>query len=194
MKTSAIKSEPVTELLNNWVVHSDLESANQLRSIIYYHLKGVVKKQITNKSTSKAIVAQLPNTTSLLHEAIVQLTPPTEIFDNREQYFASLASLIRWILLDDLKAQNAKKRIQSKESITDFIPIHGDPEPYISFDNALSKLEKIAPRTYQVAMLHYFLGYDVPTISAELTIQKSTIYTELSAAKAYLRTQCQMET
>lgn len=182
--------QPVTKLLNSWVTKNDLTSANQLRSIIYYHVKGIVKKQVAIKSSSQTLLDQLPNTTSLLHEVLVQLSPPKEIFDNRAQFFTSLASFVRWMLLDDLKAKNAKKRTSNSDNLTDFIPLSEDIEPYINFDNALSKLAKLAPRSYQVALLHYFLGYDINDISSELTLKKSTIYNELSTAKAYLRTQC----
>ena len=182
-------SENFTEILNCWVTNNDLKSANQLRSIIYYHLKGIIKKQIASKASTSKLIEQLPNTTSLLHEVLVQLSPPKEIFDNREQFFLSLASFVRWMLLDDLKAKNAQKRSNQREAITEFIPLPEDPEPYIIFDNALSKLEQLAPRSYKVALLHYFLGYDIDDIGIELTIKKSTIYNELSTAKAYLRTQ-----
>lgn len=190
MTINTTQHEPITELLNSWVIHNDIKSANQLRSIIYYHLKGIVKKQITSRRSSKKLLEQLPNTTSLLHEVLIQLSPPKEIFDNREQFFTSLASFVRWMLLDDLKTKNAKKRTNSSENITDFIPLPEDPEPYILFDSALSKLAELAPRSYQVALLHYFLGYDIEDIGVELTLGKSSVYNELSTAKAYLRTQC----
>ncbi|OJF68539.1 hypothetical protein BK026_06915 [Alteromonas sp. V450] len=193
MNLNLEQHQPVTELINEWVIHNDLNSANQLRSIIYFHLKGIVKKQLTNKSRSETFLEQLPNTTSLLHEVLVQLSPPQEIYDNREQFYLSLASFVRWMLLDDIKAKQAKKRSGNNEHFTDIIALPDDPQPYINFDNALSELSKIAPRSYRVALLHYFLGYDIPAISTELTIEKSTIYNELSVAKAYLRTQCQMD-
>ena len=184
------EQEPVTELLYSWVTTNDLHSANQLKGIIYYHLKGIVKKQLIKKNSSAKFINQLPNTTSFLHEVLVQLSPPTEIFDSREQFFISLASFVRWMLLDDLKAKNALKRTNNVESITELMPLPEDPEPYINFDNALSKLADLAPRAYQVALLHYFLGYDIKEISEELSLKKSTVYNELSSAKAYLRTQC----
>ncbi|MGS2719577.1 ECF-type sigma factor [Paraglaciecola aestuariivivens] len=183
-----------TEILNNWVLNNDLDSANQLRSMVYYHLKGIVKKQILDKSNNGAsptLMAQLPNTTSLLHEVLASLTPPTEIFDKREQYFLSLASFVRWMLLDHLKAKSAKKRTKEQDHITEFFQQIDDPEPYHLFDEALSKLEVLSPRSYQVALLHYFLGYDIDRVKSALEINKSTVYNELSAAKAYLRTQCQ---
>lgn len=180
----------VTVLLNSWIEQNDLNSANQLKSIIYYHLKGLVKKQLINKSSSKTVLEQLPNTTSLLHEVLVKLSPPQEIFDNREQFFVYLASFVRWVLLDELKVKNAKKRKRPDDNWSDIFQLPEDIDVYINFDNALSKLEKISPRAYRVALLHYFLGYGIKDISSELTLKKSTVYNELSTAKAYLRTQC----
>jgi RNA polymerase sigma factor (TIGR02999 family) len=189
----AQEGQPLTEILNSWIVNNDLDSANQLRSIIYYHLKGIVKKQVSTKaqkSCSQDLIEQLPNTTSLLHDVLASLTPPGEIFDNREQFFLSLASFVRWMLLDDLKAKSAKKRIQEQVFMTDILIQVDDPEPYYLFDAALTKLKKLSPRSYKVALLHYFLGYDIDDVKTELGINKSTVYNELSAAKAYLRTQC----
>lgn len=187
------EEQPFTEILNSWVVDNDLDSANQLRSIIYYHLKGIVKRQISTKAqkgASQNLIDQLPNTTSLLHDVLASLTPPSEIFDNREQFYLSLASFVRWMLLDDLKAKSAKKRNQEHEYLTDFLVQIDDPEPYFLFDGALSKLQELSPRSYNVALLHYFLGYDIEDIKTELGINKSTVYNELATAKAYLRTQC----
>ncbi|MFT6331360.1 MAG: RNA polymerase sigma factor (TIGR02999 family) [Bermanella sp.] len=190
---ATLEVQPFTEILNSWVVNNDLDSANQLRSIIYYHLKGIVKKQISTKaqkSCSQDLIDQLPNTTSLLHDVLASLTPPSEIFDNRGQFFLSLASFVRWMLLDDLKAKSAKKRTQEQAFMTDVLVQIDDPEPYHLFDAALTKLKKLSPRSYNVALLHYFLGYDIDDVKTELGINKSTVYNELSAAKAYLRTQC----
>ena len=190
---ATLEVQPFTEILNSWVVNNDLDSANQLRSIIYYHLKGIVKKQISTKaqkSCSQDLIDQLPNTTSLLHDVLASLTPPSEIFDNRGQFFLSLASFVRWMLLDDLKAKSAKKRTQEQAFMTDVLVQIDDPEPYHLFDAALTKLKKLSPRSYNVALLHYFLGYDIDDVKTELGINKSTVYNELLTANAYLRTQC----
>jgi RNA polymerase sigma factor (TIGR02999 family) len=194
LKLPVSKDQPFTEILNRWVVNNDLNSANQLRSIVYYHLKGIVKNQIgdkAKKSGSQQLIDQLPNTTSLLHEVLASLTPPKEIFDNKEQFFLSLASFVRWMLLDDLKAKSAQKRTANEQRITEFLSLPEAPEAFLTFDRALSKLEKLLPRSYNVALMHYFLGHDVEQITIALNIEKSTVYNELSTAKAYLRTQCQ---
>jgi RNA polymerase sigma factor (TIGR02999 family) len=191
---ATLEGQPFTEILNSWVVNNDLDSANQLRSIVYYHLKGTVKNQIADKaqkSCSQNLIDQLPNTTSLLHEVLASLTPPKEIFDNQEQFLVSLASIVRWMLLDDLKAKSAQKRTKYEPRITEFLSIPEAPESFLTFDRALSKLELLLPRSYTVALMHYFLGHDIEQITTALNIEKSTVYNELSTAKAYLRTQCQ---
>ncbi|ALO33364.1 hypothetical protein CMT41_00545 [Colwellia sp. MT41] len=183
-----------TQVLNVWVTQGDVTSANQLKSMIYYHLKGIVKNQIRTKAKkigNTQLLEQLPNTTSLLHDVFIALVPPKEIFTNREQFYLSLALFVRWMLLDELKAKNAQKRVLKKENILALVNMEVESDPYFSFDLALSNLEKLLPRCYEIALLHYFLGFNVAEISSKLTLEKSTIYNELATAKAYLRTQYQ---
>ena len=183
-----------TEVLNAWVINNDLKSANQLRSIVYYHLKGMVKKQISKKAESDnalSLLDKLPNTTSLLHDVIIKLTAPDEIFENRQQFYASLAVFVRWMLQDEIKKRSAKKRTNELEDVVQITNASIDSGLYLSFDNALSSLENVSKRCYQIALLHYYLGQNVGEITSQLNLSESTVYNELSAAKAYLRVQCE---
>jgi len=181
-----------TKILNLWSIDKDTKSANALKSMVYYHLKGIVKEQIKSKSaknSSTRLVEQLPNTTSFLHDVFLRLAPPEEIFDNRKQYYLSLALFVRWMLLDELKSKNALKRNESKEHLFELIDINVESDPYYSFDLAFVSLEKLSSRCYQVALLHYYLGFAISDIEKQLKLKKSTVYQELATAKAYLRTQ-----
>ncbi|WP_218420038.1 ECF-type sigma factor, partial [Alteromonas lipotrueae] len=145
-----------TEVLNAWVINNDLKSANQLRSIVYYHLKGMVKKQISKKAESDnalSLLDKLPNTTSLLHDVIIKLTAPDEIFENRQQFYASLAVFVRWMLQDEIKKRSAKKRNSDLEDAVQITDASIDAGLYLSFDNALSSLENVSKRCYQIALL-----------------------------------------
>lgn len=182
-----------TVVLNQWVVSNDLDSANQLRSMVYYHLKGIVKKQIDSAARtqrSQHIVDKLPNTTSLLHDVIIKLSAPDEIFDNREQFYTSIARFVRWMLQDELKKRLAKKRNDEFISPALFTDLSTDSFLYINFDNALTALERANARCYKIALLHYYLGQNVEEIQTQLSLSGSTVYSELSAAKAFLKVQC----
>lgn len=180
----------ITQVLNAWVIKRDVASANKLRSIVYFHLKSVVQKQVSHRKSLVSAFDALPNTTSLVHDVLIKLAPPKELFDNRKQFYLSLASFVRWMLLDEIKSKTAKKRVLDNQVITELFLQEDNFEPYLLFDDALSKLQGLAPRAYNVAMLHYFLGCDLDDIETELQIKKSTAYNELSTAKAFLRTQC----
>lgn len=183
-------TDSFTKILNEWNVSNDLQSANQLKSMVYYHLKGIVKKQIQTqgeKLNSTVLLAKLPNTTSFLHDALLALVPTNEVYENREQFYLSLALFVRWMLLDELKAKSAKKRDDRHTYLLPLIAADIEPDPYFSFDIALTKLEKLLPRCYQIAILHYYLGFSIYDIEEKLKLKKSTVYQELATAKAYLR-------
>lgn len=107
------QDEPFTYLLNDWVVNNTLESANQLRSIVFVHLKGMVKSQLAYQSKKHEAANKtfelLPSSTTLLQDVIVKLRPPKEVYQSREEFLVEFATFIRWVLLDDLKKNKHKK-------------------------------------------------------------------------------------
>jgi len=186
-------SAEITELLDAWI-EGEIESEAQLKSLIYHHLKGVVKQQINGQiKRQPACSAQLPNTTSFLHDALIQLVPPQECIRDSKQFYNYLALFIRRMLLDELKASHAQKRGAGVEHIklTDLMFDEGDNHLYLRFEHALEELKSISTRCFEVALLHYFLGFNVKKIEKELTLSYRTVYRELDTAKAYIRAQLQ---
>jgi len=186
-------SEGFTQVLNQWIAGDCVDSANKLKAMLYYHLKSIIKTQIDEKAQDarrKEIFQQLPNTTSFLHDVLLELVPPAEMFDNRQQYFLSLAQFVRWMLLDHVKKEQTQKRSAQLEALDTHLSIVTQDPVYLLFEQALTDLEKISPRTYQIASLHYYLGHSIANIQEYFMIKKSTAYNELAAAKAYLRIHC----
>ena len=182
-----------TEVLNQWVVSNDLDSANQLRSMVYYLLKHIVKKQIRGVKRvqrKKDIADKLPNTTSILHDIIIELTAPDEIFDSREQFYTHIALFVRWMIQDELKKRLAKKRTADLQSEVLLPELATESFLFVEFDNALTALEKANERCYRIALLHFYLGQEVEQIQTQMSLSNSTVYSELSAAKAFLKVQC----
>lgn len=182
-----------TQVLNSWVTDHNLKSANQLRGMVYFHLKGMVKKQIEHhrSRSSNQIIDYLPNTTSLLHDVLIELSVPDEIFDNRKQFFVSLALFVRWMLLDEIKKRRAKKRSPHQNHVS-LLNESLNSSAYLDFDNVLSNLKPLSERCYEVALLHFFLGFEVIDISDKLGVGKTTVYNEIASAKAYLRAHCEV--
>jgi RNA polymerase sigma factor (TIGR02999 family) len=190
------KTDNITLLLNKWG-NGDIGSGNILKEQIYFHIKNITKYQINKKNSENErsnTFEQLPNTTSLLHNVLMELPYPDEVIENRRQYYKSLALFIRRMLLDELKIQNAQKRGGGSEqvSITEIL-FHGeDNHAYLFFDEALSKLEALSKRCFEITLQYYFLGLSIAQLMQNFSVSEKTIYRDLNAGKAFLRTQIQI--
>jgi RNA polymerase sigma factor (TIGR02999 family) len=186
----------ITLLLNKWG-NGDIDSGNILKEQIYFHIKNITKDQISKKDVANEknnVFEQLPNPTSLLHNVLMELPYPDAVIENRQQYYKSLALFIRRMLLDELKIQNAQKRGGGSEqvSITEIL-FHGeDNQAYLFFDEALSKLEVLSKRCFEITLQHYFLGLSIAKLMQNFSVSEKTIYRDLDAGKAFLRTQIQI--
>jgi len=181
-----------TQVLNQWAIDHSNENAQKLKSAVYYHLREVVQVTIEKKAArdlSTQAIEQLPNTTSLLHEVLIKLAPPDQIFNSRLEYIRSLASFVRWMLLDELKAKNAQKRNAIDGNLQSLLNWQVEADPYYSFDIALTKLENLSKRCADIALMHYFLGYSVSEIADNVGLKKSSVHNELATAKAFIRSQ-----
>lgn len=187
------RDEPVTELLNDWAINQSLESANKLRSLVFIHLKGMIQTQLQVRKhkqlTNDKPFDILPSATTLLQDVIAKLAPSSEVYQCREEFLVEFATFIRWVLLDDIKRKQAQKRTPDEMNFTALLTNDVTSEKYVLFDQAFSSLQKLRPRSYQVALLHYFLGYSVSDICGHINRKKSTVNAELSVAKAYIYSQ-----
>jgi len=186
---SALADEPITELLNDWAIDKHSSSANELRAIIFMHLKGMVSKQISHsarKASSQTLIDQLPSATTLLQEVVLKVRQPKEIYESREQFLVDFATFIRWVLIDDLRKKSAQMRTPTEECFTKLLPADASLERFTLFDDAFSELEQLRPRSYRVALLRYFLGFELEDICREVGKGTSTIRAELKTAEAHL--------
>ncbi|MGL1959075.1 MAG: ECF-type sigma factor [Colwellia sp.] len=190
------KTSNITVLLNDWG-NGDIDSGNILKEQIYFHIKNITNDQLNKKKVENEknnTFEPLPNPTSLLHDVLMELPYPDEIIENQQQYYKFLALFIRRMLLDELKIQNAQKRGgNSKQvSVTELLFHSEDNQAYLFFDEALSKLEALSKRCFEITLQHYFLGLSIAKLTQSFSVSEKTIYRDLNAGKAFLRAQIQI--
>lgn len=179
----------ITQHLNNWTVRKNKQSADKLRAWIFVHLKDFARNQLEKKKLKEPeSISYLRSATTVLKEAILKHNPSKEIYNSREEFIHDFAGAVRWVILDEIKNKKAKKRSFS-DDIAGFFPLPDNSEQYILLDSALERLKKLRERSYQIALLHYFLGYDIETICQEVNKKSSTVRAELATARAYIYTQ-----
>ncbi len=129
---------------------------------------------------------------ALVNEAFVRLVASEPIaWENRAQFFAFAAKLMRHILIDFARAQEASKRggrpthlplMGASEQVT----TQGSPVDFLDLDQALSALEKLDPRQAQLVELRYFGGMENHEIASVLGVSEPTVVRDWRTARAFL--------
>ena len=129
--------------------------------------------------------------TALVHEAYLRLREQRNVdWDNRGQFLAVAAKLMRRILLDHASARIAAKRGGPeviKVGLDDALDVFDRQDiSATALNEVLQNLEAFDPRQAQVVELRFFGGLSVPEIGDVLGISPATVKREWSVAKLWL--------
>jgi len=177
----------VTELLNDWG-HGDQEALNKLMPLVYDELRRLASRYLRNERPGHTL-----QTTALVHEAYLKLVGQTNTsWQNRVQFFAAAAQVMRHVLVDYARSRKASKRggdycrlsldearISSEEKDADLLALN----------EALNNLAAIDPQQSRVVELRVFGGLTVEETAEALGISPRTVKREWSMAKAWLHRQ-----
>lgn len=131
-------------------------------------------------------------TTELVHEAYLRLLTQREIrADDRMDFFAIAANVMRRILVDAARARHAGKRggTDSDVPLDDVEASLGDKEAeeMLLLDAALQRLHELQPRAALVVEHRYFAGLTLEESAQLLGVSVKTTQREWRAARAWLR-------
>lgn len=128
--------------------------------------------------------------TALAHEAYVRLIDQRNTdWKDRLHFFAVASRIIRRILIDHARANEAGKRGGDRTLISlDDRDIAGPAQDIdlLALDEALNELAEIDPQQSRIVELRYFGGCTVEEVAELLQIGKRTVDRDWQAAKAWL--------
>jgi RNA polymerase sigma-70 factor (ECF subfamily) len=129
-------------------------------------------------------------TTALLNEAYLRLIDQKHVqCQNRTDFFAIAAQLMRHILVDHARGRQYLKRgggalrVSLDEAMT---LCQERTEDLIALDDALERLAAVDPRKSKVVELRFFGGLSVEETAAALKLSAVTVMRDWSMAKAWL--------
>jgi RNA polymerase sigma factor (TIGR02999 family) len=129
-------------------------------------------------------------TTALVHEVYLRLVDVTKVeWQQRAQFFAMAAQMMRRILVDSARARNSRKRggMAVKVNIDETAVVSVAPDRSIlALDDALTAFGEIAPRQAKVVELRYFGGLTEEEIVTTLKISLRTVRRDWTLARAWL--------
>jgi RNA polymerase sigma factor (TIGR02999 family) len=127
--------------------------------------------------------------TALVHEAYLKLVDQRRVqWQNRTQFFAIAAHLMRRILVDHARSHHARKRDAGDRVPLDDRDAGFEPltEDVVALDRALQRLSESYPRQGQLVELRFFGGLTVDEIATVLDVAPITIKRDWALAKAWL--------
>lgn len=128
--------------------------------------------------------------TALVNEAYLRLVNQREAtWQNRAQFFAVAAQMMRRILVSHARARQAAKRGGSEQRITvteEVAAVAQRDVNLLALDEALKKLETIDLEKSRMVELRFFSGLSVAETAEVMRVSPRTIDRQWQTAKAWL--------
>lgn len=177
----------ITELLVAWN-HGDQAALAQLTPLVYRELHRLAHSYLAGERHGHML-----QTTALVNEAFVRLIDWQQVeWQNRAHFFGVSATLMRHILVQFAREQQAAKRggqaIQVSLSEAAAISTRHNPD-LVKLDDALTTLEKLDPRQARTVELRFFGGLSLEEAAEVLRVSVSTVRRDWRLAQAWLHQQ-----
>ena len=173
----------VSSLLGKWR-EGDEEALRELLPLVYDELRHLAHHYIQKQRPDHTL-----QSTALVHEAYLRLVKQGKgKSQNRAHFFAICAQLMRQILVEYARSQQAAKRNRAQRvTFNDAVQlVKGRSLDLVALDDALNVLAKFDWQQSRVVELRFFGGLSIEETARVLDISPATVKRDWSTAKAWL--------
>lgn len=178
------RSAEVTDLLRAWS-GGDQTALDRLAAQVYDELRRMARRYMRNERAGNTL-----QTTALVNEVYLRLVNVKNVnWQQRAQFFAVSAQMMRRILVDAARARGSNKRgggvVKVNVDETPVLSPQRDAS-LVALDDALEDFSKVAPRQAKIVELRYFGGLTEEEIAEVLKISPRTVRRDWEFAKSWL--------
>ena len=174
----------VTQILSQ-IESGDPSAAEKLLPLVYDELRNLAAAKLAFEKPGQTLQA-----TALVHEAYMRLvgSETHRTYHDRSHFFASAASAMRRILVDNARARRSDKRggVRQRQPLEDVAAPLPDDE-LLALQEALDQLAAEDPLKAQLVELRYFAGLTGNQAAEVLGISPSTADRHWVFARAWLQ-------
>jgi len=168
------------------VSEGDSSAPGKLLEVVYDDLRRLAGAYMRDERGDHTLQA-----TALVHEAYLRLVDWENVtWENRAQFFAVAAQVMRRVLVDHARGRNAAKRegSQQKLALDEAVSFSSEKEfDVLALEEALSSLEKLDPRQAKIVEMRFFGGLSIEEVAHVLKISSTTVKREWTIAKAWFQ-------
>ncbi len=179
-----MKAPDVTTLLRAWS-DGDFSARDQLVPLVYDELHRRAAAYLRRERRDHTL-----QPTALVNEVYVRLVNQRRaVWQNRAQFFAVAAQIMRRILVDHARGARMAKRSGRwvRVTLSDAVAeMRGPDAEILDLDAALTRLSKFDLRKSQIAELRFFGGLSLAETGHVLGVSVATVERDWQAARAWL--------
>src|SRR5262245_23437615 len=174
----------ITQLLLAWS-DGDQTALEELTPLVYAELHRLAGGYMRRERPGHPL-----QTTALVNEAYLRLVDLKQAqWQNRAQFFAIAAELMRRILVDFARKRRRAERGGFAQQISleeSAVVSKGRTADFVALDDALKSLAEIDPRKSRMVELRFFGGLSVEETAEVLNVSPRTVMREWSLARDWL--------
>jgi RNA polymerase sigma factor (TIGR02999 family) len=178
------RPQQVTELLLAWS-QGDRGALDALVPHLQHELRRLARRHLAGERAGHSL-----QPTALVNEAYLRLVGLHSMpWQNRAQFFAIAARLMRNILVDHARSRRYQKRGGGAKQITLIEGLVASPArgtDLVALDDALNALSQLDPRRARVVELRFFGGLTIEETAAALKVSPETVMRDWKLAKSWL--------
>jgi RNA polymerase sigma factor (TIGR02999 family) len=169
--------------LFNAAKDGDATAIGEIYSHLYAELRHLAHSRIRRLNNRSMI-----DTTSLVHESYLKfIKTGTLNVDNRHQFLAYAASVMRSVVVDFIRQSMAQQRGGGEVHVTlnsnVFDTAESPAEEIIRLNDFLEVLKAVDPRLVSVVEMRYFAALENTEIAASLGVTDRTVRRDLEKAR-----------
>lgn len=176
--------QQITELLAAWS-DGDKSSIDRLLPLVENELRRIARNYMRRENPGHTL-----QTTALVNEAYLKLIDQNQVsWQNRSQFFAISANIMRRLLINHARDKKAGKRGGDAAHVhLDEVSILSPEKSneLIALDEALDRLAQFDEMKSRIVELRYFSGLTIEETADVLGIAPITVSVHWRAAKAWL--------
>lgn len=184
------KSE-VTELLDAWSA-GDADALERLIPLVIEDLRRIARRYLAREAPGHTL-----EPTALVNELYLRLAGRRSVqWESRTQFFASMAEIMRRILVDHARRRKAGKKgggatrvsfDEERDHQTVWSPVLRDLDiDLVALDDALHSLAAVDPRQARIVELRYFGGLTIEETARTLDTSPMTVKRGWRTARLWL--------
>lgn len=159
-------------------------AATDLFAALYAELRRLAQRQLSQHGRNVSLSA-----TTLLHEAYLDISGRSAVFQDRARFFGYAARAMRGLIIDHVRERRALKR-GGEFLLTSLDTLAGEDVPQeqelVPLGDAIDDLATVEPELAQLVELKFFCGFSFSEIAQMRGISERSVQRDWSRARLYL--------